>query len=53
VEIKGAKDGEFSKFPKATFGSNLNVNDVDAFSVEKLRNNSIIGTPSIYHWHAK
>jgi hypothetical protein len=53
VEIKGAKDGEFLKFLKATFGSNLDVNDVDAFLVEKLRKNSITGTPSIYHWHAK
>jgi hypothetical protein len=49
VEIKGAKDEEFSKLIKVTFGLNLDVNDVDAFSVEKLRKNSSTGTPSIYH----
>jgi hypothetical protein len=49
VEIKEARDGEFSKLLKTTFGLNLDVNDVDAFSVEKTRKNSIIGTPSTYH----
>ncbi len=49
MEIKEAKDGEFSKLLKAIFGLNLDVNDVDAFLVEKLKKNSIIGTPSTYH----
>jgi hypothetical protein len=50
VEIEGAKDREFSKLLKATFGLNLDVNGVDAFLIEKLMKNSITGTPSIYHW---